>query len=129
MTNDARIGNLQCIRSCRGNELEGLGADVHIGNRLFDLRHVTGNTFVSGTGGRVMGVRFEGRRPRAIGRVWTVALKTENSSRLDEVRVVFRAMHIVTAKAAHAVGIHLAGNEIVSLHPILVGRAVTKMRE
>jgi hypothetical protein len=36
-------------------------------------------------------------------------------------------MHIVAAKAAHAVGVHLARNEIVALHPVLVGRAVREM--
>ena len=38
-------------------------------------------------------------------------------------------MHIVTGETRNAVRIHLAGDEIVSLHPVLVCRAIGEMRE
>ena len=45
-------------------------------------------------------------------------------SRLSQLRVVRRAMHVVAGGAGNPVAIHYALREVVSLHAILVRRAV-----
>ena len=44
----ARVRHLELIRHRRWDEFEGMAANVDIGNRLLDLRHVAANTFVAG---------------------------------------------------------------------------------
>jgi hypothetical protein len=40
--------------------------------------------------------------------------------RFHEAGIVFRAMDVMAAETDDAAGVHLAGDEIVALHPILV---------
>ena len=47
MTNVARIGDLQGFSRRWRDELESVGSDVHIGDRLLDLWHVTRNAFAA----------------------------------------------------------------------------------
>ena len=60
---------------------------------------------------------------------WAVALEAHDIGRLDQVGVVLGAVNVVATEAAHAVRIHLAGDKIVALHPVLVGGAVREMSE
>ena len=87
------------------------------------------DALVAGAAGSVMRVRLDGGRVRAIGRVRAVAFQAHNVCGLHQIRIVLRAVDIVAAETAHAVGIHLAGHEIVALHPVLVRRAVGEMSE
>ncbi len=115
--------------SWRGDEFKRVCANVHIGDGLLDLRHMAGHAFVAGTSGRVVRMRFDRRRVRAVRRIRAMAFQAHYVRRLQQVRIVFGAMHIVATEAAHAVRVHLAGNEVVALHPVLVRRSVREMRE
>ena len=42
------VGDFQGFRLRRRNETESVAAHVHVGNRLFDLWHVTSYAFISG---------------------------------------------------------------------------------
>src|SRR5436190_5943049 len=50
------IGNLELLAHRRRDEPEGVAAHVDISDGLFDLRHVTGDTFTAGTACRVVRV-------------------------------------------------------------------------
>ena len=68
-------------------------------------------------------------RVRTVRRLRTVALKAHHVGRLQQVRIVVGAVHVVAAVAAHAVRVHDALHEIIALHAILVRGAVGEMRE
>ena len=72
MANVARIGNFQDVGVGRRDELERMAADVHIRNRLLDLRHVAGNTLTPCAAGLVMRMGFDARRVRAVLRIWAM---------------------------------------------------------
>ncbi len=39
----ARVRDLQVVGPRRIDEMEGMATDIHVGDRLFDLRHVAGD--------------------------------------------------------------------------------------
>ena len=49
--------------------------------------------------------------------------------RKPQLRIIPRAVHVVTTEAGHAAAIHHALHEIIALHAIFVRRAVGKVRE
>src|SRR6185312_8482577 len=67
VTSVARVGDAEQLGLCRSDELESVGADIHVADRLLDLRHVTGDALASGTARLVVSVGFEGGRARAVG--------------------------------------------------------------
>ncbi len=56
-----------------------------------------------------------------------MTFKAQNVRGLHQIRIVVSAVHVMTAKAAYAVGVHLAGNKIIALHPVLVGSTIRKV--
>src|SRR5262245_49849021 len=87
-----RIRNLQLVGHRRRDEPERVTADVHVGDRLLDPRHVAGNALAAGAAPGVMGVVLERRRVRTIRRGWSMAGETEIAGWLDEQRVIRRAV-------------------------------------
>src|SRR3954451_19947627 len=75
-----------------------------------------------------MGMFFDGS-PGAIGRQRAMTLQAHEAARLDDVRVVLRAMDVVTAEAKHTALMHPAGYKIVALHAVLVSGVLGIMRE
>lgn len=108
---------------------EGVCSHLHVRNGRFDFRHMTGNAAASGGPFLVMGMLFDCSCPWAIQRKWTMAIHTQLIRRLSQLRVVAGAVRIMAAEAGHSAAIHHALYKIVSLHPVLVGRAVGVMRE
>ena len=106
-----------------------MAPDVHIRNRLFDLRHVAADTFAARGAGFVVRVLLDGRRPWPVARIRAVALQAHGIRRLQEIGIVCRSMNIMAAKAGHSVRVHRARDEIISLHPVLVRGAVREVRE
>jgi hypothetical protein len=48
MAHVAGVRNLQGVGGRRRNETECVATDAHVGNRLFDTRHVASNALISG---------------------------------------------------------------------------------
>ena len=78
MANIAGVRNFQGICLCRRDKMKIVAADIHIAERLRNLGHVAGNAFTPRTGRLVMGVLFKRRSARAVGRLGTVAIQTQN---------------------------------------------------
>ena len=129
VTTGARIGNLELFAHRWRDEPERVAADVDIGDRLFDLRHVAGDAVAARTAFRMVRVIFDRGRMRAIGRARRVTVETDRCRRLSELGIVLRAVRVMTRRARDAPAIHDALDEIVALHAILVGGAVGKVRE
>ncbi len=106
-----------------------MAANIHVGERLLDLRHMAGNTFAARTAGFMMGVFFDAAGVRTIGRFWAMAFETHDICRLDQQSLVVGPMDVMTTGAFHAAVIHHALNKVVTLHAVLVRRAVRKVRE
>src|ERR1700694_360290 len=66
---------------------------------------------------------------RAIRRIRAVTIEAQNVGRLPQKRIVDRAMRVVASETGDAVRVHKASNEVVALHPILMGGPVREMRE
>ena len=67
MADIAGIRYLQLLCFRRREETESVTADVDIGNRLLDLRHVAGDTFVSAAGNLVIcAVRWRRREGHSV---------------------------------------------------------------
>lgn len=58
-----------------------------------------------------------------------MAIEANLGCRLDELRVVLRAMHIVAGKACKSAAVHHTLRKIVSLHAVLVRGTIGKMRK
>ena len=58
-----------------------------------------------------------------------MTVEAQAAGRFTQIRGKPRTMHVVACEARHAMSIHLAGDKIISLHPVLVGRAVGKVSE
>ena len=56
-----------------------------------------------------------------------MAVQAEFLGRFAQLRVIVRAMHVVTAKAGHTATVHHTLYKIVPLHAVLVRRAIRKM--
>src|SRR3954462_11309785 len=118
MATDTRIGNLELVAHCRHDELERVTAHVDVRDRLLDLRHVAGHAVAARTSFRMMRVVFDRDAMRSIGRRWSVTVETDHSGRLPELRIVVRAVCVVTGGARDAPLIHEALDEVVALHAV-----------
>ena len=125
----AGIRDFQRFRGAWGDEFERVGPDVAIGYGLFDLGHVTGHALVPGTPNFVMRVRLNRGRVGAVRGVRAMAFETKNVRWFDQISAVLRTVNIVAAKAAHAVRVHLTGNKVIALHPVLVCGSVGEVGE
>ncbi len=127
MTGSTCIRHLQRLCGRGSDELKSMGADIDVGDRLLYFRHVAAYAFVARAACLMVRVRLNSGCVRTVGGVRPMALKAQHVCWLQEIGVVVRAVHVMAAKTAHAVGVHLARNEIVALHPVLVRRAIGEM--
>jgi len=75
MARVAGVRNLQDLRRRGSNEVERMAPDVHVGDRLLDLRHVARDALVALATRFVMGVLLDRRSVRAVRRVWAVTIQ------------------------------------------------------
>ena len=122
MANVAGIGNLVGVRLRRRNEAEGVGVDIHVRDRLLDLRHVAGDALAARAARLVMRVFGDGGGMRPILRVRPVTREAHLARRLAQLRRVFGPVHVVATEAGDAAIIHEALDEVVALHAVLMGR-------
>src|SRR5579864_1183327 len=76
-----------------------------------------------------MCVRFDRRRMWTVLGVWPVTREADFIDGPAKNRLIGRPMGIVAREAGDAAAIHEALNEVVPLHPVLMGRAVREVRE
>lgn len=129
MTRRTRIRNLVLIRHFGGDEIERVTSDIDVCDRLRNFRHVTPDAIAARAARAMMRVGFDACGVRPIRRGWAMAGEADLIRGFDQVRVVFRTVHVVATEASHTAPIHQALDEIVSLHPIFVRRSVGKMHE
>ena len=129
MATGAWIWNLVLIRHFRRDEGEGVASDVDIRDRLLDFRHVARYAIIAWTAGAMMSVFFDARGVRPVRRRRPVTCQAELICRLDQVGVVFGAVHVVATEAGYASAIHQALNKIITLHPVLMAGSICKMRK
>ena len=108
---------------------ESVRTDILIRDCLLDLRHMTVHALTSRTAGFVMCVGFDTCGMRTVLRIGAMAGQTYFLHWFPQRCIILAAMRIVTAEAGHSARIHQALNKIISLHAILVGGAVGKMRK
>ncbi len=68
VTGIARVRDLVLICHFGRDELKRMAADIDVGDRLLDLRHVAGHTVAAGTAGTMVRVGFDGGCMRAVWR-------------------------------------------------------------
>ncbi len=127
MAGVAGVGDFILYRRGRRDELEGVRADVHVGELGLDLGHVAVHTLVARRARSVLRVGFDRRGVRAVGRTGSMALEARMTTELQELGVIGGAVHVMAGETRDAVRVHRALHEIVALHAILVGRAIGKM--
>lgn len=125
----ARVGNFVFVRHRWSNEGKCVRADEGAGNGDLDFWHVTGHALASRRAFLVVSMFGKSCRTGTIPRVGAVAIEANFIRGLPQLRVIVRAMHIVAVKTGDAAAVHNALRKIISLHAILVRRAVRKMRE
>ena len=129
MAGGAGIGNLEFVGHGGSNESEGVGADLDIGNGRGDSGHMAGDaTAASGTF-LVMGVFFEGGGAGAVQRKRAVAIEAQLVGGFAELRVVIGTVYVMAAVAGDAAAVHQALDEVITLHAVLVSRAIRVVRE
>ena len=69
------IRNLQSVSHCRSDEVKRVAPDVHVGDRLFDLRHVASDALVALATYFVVRVLFYCGRVRTVRRVRAVTIE------------------------------------------------------
>ena len=125
----ARVGNFVFVRHRWSNESKCVRADEGAGNSDLDFRHVTGHALAS-RGTFLMVSMFGKRRcTGTIPRIGAVAIQAKFIRGFAQLRVIVRAVYVVAVKAGDAAPVHDALRKIISLHAVLVRRAVWKMRE
>ena len=98
-----------------------MGSDVVLLDRYFDLRHVTCDALAAGAFFGMMSV-FADRSLQTCTVGLCMASETKCIALPNQVRFVLIAMNLVTIKTPKLTMIHVALNEVVSLHSILVCR-------
>jgi hypothetical protein len=129
MAGRAGVRHFQRVCFSRRDELERVAADVHIRNGLLDLRHMAIHALAARRTRLVMRMRFDRHRSRTIRRIRVMAFETQHIRGLQQIGIVFGAMHVMATEAAHPMRIHRALHEIIALHPVLVRGAIGEMRE
>ena len=129
MTVVARIGNVQSFGHGGIDETKGMAADIHVGNSLGDLRHVSGDALSAGTAGFMMRVLLQRRGVRTTGRAGAVTIKAQNMRRLSQIRTILRSMCVVAGEASNTMRVHWARDEVVALHTIFMRGSFAEMSE
>ena len=126
----ARIRNFQRLRLGRRDELKGVAADIHVGNRLLDFRHVAADALVprrSRPGDACAASMVGACGPFGEFGPWHSRHSTfAGFSRSALFSVPWTSWQL---KQVTPCGVHQALHEIVALHAVLVRRAVGEMRE
>ena len=120
----ARIRDLQALGLGGGDETERMAANIYVRDSLLDARHVAGYTLAAARAGFVMSMLFESGGVRADRGAWPVTLETEEAGRFQQIGIIVGPVNVVAAKAFYSAGVHQAGDEIVALHAVLMGRAI-----
>src|SRR5215471_18217545 len=92
----AGIWNLVLIGHLGSNEIERVAADVDVRDCLLNLRHVAGHAVASSAAVLMMSVRFDRRRVWSVRRRRSMTVQTKLSRRLNQIRIVYRPMNIMT---------------------------------
>src|SRR6266404_4297701 len=129
MARRAWVGDLVLVRHLRRNERKRVRANLDVRYGRVDLWHMAGHALAAWRALLVMRMLLERSRARPIGRHRAVAIQTKLVHWLSQLRIVFRAVHVVAAKAGDSAAVHHALHKIVALHAVLMGRAVREMRE
>ena len=132
VTRGAWVRNFVFVRHHGGNEPEGVGADEGVGHAFrLNRRHVARYALASGAAVFVMRVFFKRGGSRAVGRRRTMTIQAKLVARLAKLRVVPRAVRVVTIKASNSTPVHHALHEVIALHSVLVRgpiREIIKVR-
>ena len=104
----------------RGNEMV-LDGDL-------DVRHVAGDAIAAGAVRSVVGVIRNGAF-QTCGIALVVTSEAQPISLLDQIGLVLITVDLVAIEASDLPVIHVALNEIVTLHAVLVSREVRKLVE
>ena len=126
---DARIRDLVLVGHGRTDESESVATNVHIGDRLFDPRHVAGYALIAGAPSLMMRVFFNGGCVRPVRGARSMAFETEDVCWFYEQCLVLCTVDIVAARAFHTALIHNALHEVVPLHAVFVSCAICEMGE
>src|SRR6185436_14278089 len=94
----AGVRHLQRVSHPWRNKTEGVGPDHDVAERLFDLGHVTGDTFTARRSGLMVSVVIERGCVRPVDGCRAVALKTDRIGGLPQVCVVRGAVHVMAGK-------------------------------
>lgn len=117
MATNAGIRNAVLFCHIRRYKAKRVSVDERAGHALFlDSGHVAGNTFAAGTALRMVSVLFNRGRIGPVWRARSVAFKTHliRRCRLDQFRVVIRAVHVMATETPDTVPVHQTLYVIVS---------------
>ena len=123
----ARVRDLVLIRHFRCDEIKRMAANIDVGNRHFNFRHVARDTLTARAPRLMVSVGLDRWSVWPILGSGSMAGQAHLRSRSPEICVVVSAVHIVTTEAGHTTPIHQALHKVISLHPVLMARAIREM--
>src|ERR1700679_2057210 len=124
------IGYTGTLRQARRDEAERIRVDEVVFDRGLDLRHMAGHALTAGTALRMMGMSaYRSLQSCRIFLLRRMAAQTEGVPRQLQARYVRTAVDIVAVEAAQLPVVHRTLHEIVALHPVLVRRHVSILKE
>lgn len=129
MASGAGVGDLVFIGHGRCDEGKSVGAYFDVGDGRGDFGHVAGDTTAAGGAFLMVGVLFEGGGAGAVQRERAMAIEAKLVGGFPELRVVIRAVDVMTTEAGDAAAIHDTLDKVIALHAVLVSGAVGVMRE
>jgi len=92
MANIASVRNIECFSASRTDEAKSMGADIDVGERLRDRRHVAADAFISRAAGFVVRVFFNSFCVRPVRRIRTVAIQAQDVRGFAEQGVILSAV-------------------------------------
>ena len=128
MAADAGVGYSGAFTLARSDKAEGMRADVVVFDRLLDLGHVACRALTSGAPFGVVGVLGD-RGFKASWVVGVMALKAEKVSDPAHTCDVGGAVDLMAVEAANLAVVHIALDEVVALHAVLVRGQVGVLKE
>jgi hypothetical protein len=130
MARCARIRDPVLVGHLRWDESECVGMHECPGHTLgFNSRHMTGDALVSRASFLMVRMLLESSSVRAVRARRAVTIQANLLCGLSELSIVGGPMYIVTRGTGNAAAVHHALRKVVSLHAILVRRAVGKIVE
>src|SRR4029077_7619411 len=95
----------------------------------FDRRHMTGNALASRASFLVVRMLFKSGSMRAVRARGAVTIQADLLHGLSELSVVRGPVHVVARRTGNTTPVHRALRKVVSLHAILVRRALRELVE